>query len=530
MGFPKHPKTALFTLLSVLVLAMQPVQPVQADPDPENNTQSAQQSPVTVDESAEESVADIESEHSDATMPWLGALQAGETVHAQLDAINHSGQVKLRLNTDGLYRFLVRGQGPQSTDLALQMMRPFRGPIIDHDLEGDYRIESMLFRKAGEYTIQIFQINETPRYMDLELTLEHIQPRELSASVEITGDLPAGSSSQFFAIKHYGGDSMQLYVQGLENQRNLQLLVLQPDGDMIVRDEDDNFNPSAERIIFNDLPGGTYYIEVRRRDRRAISSDFKIAYVDAATNYFPPAGEPQNHHTAHPTERPSIDNMPVHAGKDLIPGRAIIARLDEEQSRVEHKVVVRERPVLVEVRAAEADLMLLVEGPFRYRADFDAGKEQGHEFVILPYPGEYRIIVQYSSAARIIPYAYQIRADLTLAHSLNAGQSLNHTVNLQEARLYSFRVTHNTPAVLDVRGTGPLADSEDLLLTVYTRLPDGTIDVRNLDSDLNGHTAYERVTIGRPCEIYVVVRQGSSVAKRISYQIELNGSTILSSP
>ncbi|MCB1317420.1 MAG: hypothetical protein KDK27_15765, partial [Leptospiraceae bacterium] len=219
-SFPKHPKTALFTLLAVLVLA---IQPVQADPDPDNNTGPAQQTPVTEDESTEESVADAESTQSDTTMPWLGALQAGETVHARLDAINHSGQVKLRLNADGLYRFLVRGQGPQSTDLALQMMRPFRGPIIDHDLEGDYRIESMLFRKAGEYTIQIFQINETPRYMDLELTLEHIQPRELSASQEITGDLPAGSSSQFFAIKHYGGDSMQLYVQGLENQRNLQL-------------------------------------------------------------------------------------------------------------------------------------------------------------------------------------------------------------------------------------------------------------------------------------------------------------------
>ena len=220
--------------------------------------------------------------------------------------------------------------------------------------------------------------------------------------------------------------------------------------------------------------------------------------------------------------------MPVVPGPDFAAGRKVQGQLDRENPRMYHHVQVsRGRPLLIDVQGQGGDLMVLVKGPFEYRADFDTGKQPGRELVVLPFEGEYQIIIQPGLQNKRATIPYSVRTSVLTAHELSRDRAyVDHSVALTAAGLYRFEAGYNLPVVVQVRG----AERADLFLTIYVRKPDGTIEVRNSDSDLNGRTAHESIKIETSGEVYVVVRQSAGGPRRVSYEIRMSEAPVLSSP
>ena len=269
----------------------------------------------------------------------------------------------------------------------------------------------------------------------------------------------------------------------------------------------------------------------RRLSGRSASDDstFRLAYrLEEASAARTADVTDEEEESDEPGPLRSIAHLPVVPGEDFTPGRKIQSRLDRENPRMFHRVRVEEgRPLLIDVQGESGDLMLLVKGPFEYRADFDTGKVAGRELVVLPFAGEYQIIVQpgqENAQGTTIPYT--VRTSVLNAYELSKDRPADHTIRMTEAGLYHFEVGYNFPVHVQVRG----ADRADLFLTIYVRKKDGSIEVRNSDTDLNGKTAHESIQIDASGEIYVVVRQSAGRLSNVSYEIRLSEDPMVSTP
>lgn len=464
----------------------------------------------------------------------LGAIAPGDRKAAALTTREPQGTLRVRLASDeGLFYLLIQGQAPVKPGIEPDLGLYFADRSLDQDLEGDYNREGLLLRGGRDYNVRIFQLNQSAVKMQLRLSLEPVEAKPLPPGAAQAGLLSARQPSAFYRFDHREGEEMQLDVRSADT--NLMLVLSVPDGRIIVRDEVDQSDPAGERIALQELPAGRYYLEVRRRLSGRSPNEESTFRIAVRANQPNPSDEnasgvaekdPGDIPTG-PKPLRSIAHLPVVPGEDFRPGRKIQARLDRENPRMFHRVRVKEgQPLLIDVSGESGDLMLLVKGPFEYRADFDTGKLPGREFVVLPFAGDYQIIIQpgLENAEGIIPYS--VRTSVLNAYKLSNNRPENHVVRMTEAGLYHFEIGYNFPVHVQVRG----ADRADLFLTIYVRKKNGSIEVRNSDSDLNGKTAHESVKIDTSGEVYVVVRQSAGRLSRVTYQIQLSEDPMVSAP
>ncbi len=463
----------------------------------------------------------------------LGTIAPGERKAAALSVRRPQGTLQVSLlDAEGLFYLTIQGQTPATPGIEADLGLYFAERSLDQDLEGDYNREALLLRGGRDYSVRLFQLNQSAVKMRLRISLDPVEAQGLPAGGAQAGLLSAKRPSAFYYFDHRQGEELLLDVRSADT--NLMLVLAGPDGSILVRDEVDQSSPTGERIDLQRLPTGRYYLEVRRRlAGRPASEDstFRVA-IRAGQNEAaerPVAGESTNDTKAERGPRPlrSIAHLPVVPGEDFAPGRKIQARLDRENPRMFHRVLVEEgRPLLIDVRGESGDLMLLVKGPFEYRADFDTGKIPGREFVVLPFAGEYQIIIQPGLENEKGEIPYSVRTSVLNAYKLSKDRPEDHAIRVTEAGLYRFEAGYNLPVHVDVRG----ADRTDLFLTVYVRKKDGSIEVRNSDADLNGKTAHESTKIDEAGEVYVVVRQGAGRISRVGYRIQLSEAPLVSIP
>ncbi|MEQ9364479.1 MAG: hypothetical protein RIF32_09560 [Leptospirales bacterium] len=464
----------------------------------------------------------------------LGAIAPGESKTAALTLREPQGTLRVRLSgVEGLFYLMVQGRAPAKGGVQPDLGLYFAQRSLDQDLEGDYNREALLLRGGHDYTVRLFQLNQSAVKMRLTISLRSVEAQSLPPGAARAGLLSEEQPSAFYYFDHRQGEALQLNVRSADT--NLMLMLSVPDGTMLVRDEVDQSEPAGERIGLKELPAGRYYLEVRRRISgrpAAEDSTFRVAIraeesgqADAGAQV--PTEEENNPTAGGPKPLRSIAHLPVVPGEDFAPGRKIQARLDRDNPRMFHRVLVEEgRPLLIDVQGESGDLMLLVKGPFEYRADFDTGKVPGRELLVLPFAGEYQIIVQpgLENDEGVIPYS--VRTSVLNAYKLSKDQPADHSIQITGAGLYHFEAGYNLPVQIRVQG----ADSADLFLTVYVRKKDGSIEVRNSDTDLNGKTAHESTQIDSSGDVYVVVRQGAGRVSRVSYRIQLSEAPLVSTP
>ncbi len=473
----------------------------------------------------------------------LGTLQpgpAGNTAYRSsgLDPEYPQGTLTVQLSEqpNQVFRLLVEGTGPRQSDLGLRV----GDQTFDQDLQGDYRRESVLLQGGRTHTVQIFQINQSPADIKLRMRLERLEPQGLVRDQPRGASVDAQQPSAFFVFDHPAPGPLTLTLESdAESRTELTAVLLQPDGHIVLRDEDEDRDPHNEIVLLPEAPAGRYYVEIRRRvlwsRRQTGQAGFRVSYhnrlLEVESNLRVAEMEGQE-----PTEDPGeADEESGHLrsiahvvpGEDFLPGRKIQGRLDRRNPRTFHRVNVEaERPLLIDVRAELGDLMLIVRGPFEYRADFDAGKEPGREIVVLPFAGEYQILVQSSDPEEDRTIPYTVRTAVLNPRELKAGQSEEQNIGLHEPGLYRFTVGYNFPVLVNVRGRKPA----DLFLTIFARKSDGSIEVRNQDADENGRTGDELVRITSSGEFYIMVRQGSGRLRNISFEIQLDENPVLSAP
>lgn len=146
--------------------------------------------------------------------------------------------------------------------------------------------------------------------------------------------------------------------------------------------------------------------------------------------------------------------------------------------------------------------------------------------MVLPFAGEYQILVQSSDPEEDRTIPYTVRTAVLVPQELTPGRREEQNIGLHEPGLYRFTVGYNFPVLVNVRGRKPA----DLFLTIFARKSDGSIEVRNHDADENGRTGDELVTIASSGEFYIMVRQGSGRLKNISFEIQLDENPVLSAP
>ncbi|MCR9142200.1 MAG: hypothetical protein NXI24_08105 [bacterium] len=462
----------------------------------------------------------------------LGAIAPGERKAAALTVREPQGTLRIELaNEQGLFYFTVQGRAPARPGVEPDLGLYFAERSFDQDLEGDYNREALVLRGGRDYSVRLYQLNQSAVKMRLSLSLTSVEARELPPGKSSAGLLSAGEPAAFYKFDHRQGEAMQLDVRSADT--NLMLVLSLPDGRILVRDEVDQSEAAGERILLKDLPAGRYYLEVRRR-LAGRSPDDESTYRVAMRAEQPADSKavveqksPDNSTGDDLKPLRSIAHLPVVPGEDFAPDRKIQARLDRENPRMFHRVTVTEgRPLLIDVRGESGDLMLLVKGPFEYRADFDTGKVPGREFVVLPFAGEYQIIIQpgLENGEGVIPYS--VRTSVLNAYKLSNDRPADHAIQVAEAGLYQFDAGYNLPVQVQVEG----ADPADLFLTIYIRKKDGSIEVRNSDADLNGKTAHESTLIDSSGDVFVVVRQGAGRVNRVGYRILLQESPLVSTP
>ena len=464
--------------------------------------------------------------------PLSVRLSEGESEQLRIPARRMGLEVYVEIpaaepGVPALFQLLVEGQGPSHADIGLRLMEPARGPTVDSDLGASYQREELLFRESGSYRVEVFQLNDPPVALPISLSLKRVEATGLETGVVISGQTGGEFHSDFFGFELAGQDR-QLVLLGEETDRNLELVLVDLEGEPIARDENDNGNGSAERFLLSGMAPGFYFAAVRERGASRGQAGYTIALLEPGVAYSPPEGD--YHSVVAAKDGEPIDMRETTGGAALTPGRPVQEQLTPELPRRRHRIEVGLEPLLIDVNGGDHDLSIQVSGVFSYRADFDVGKERGHELLVLPYPGIYDLTVQYSRYVGEEPIPYVVRADPMALHNLQPGQFLDHSLHPDDLRLYRMQITFNTPMVLDVKGSGLMADSGDLLLTVYRRNADDTYEVQNYDSDLNGHTGYESVRLSEPGEYFLVVRQGAGTPRQISYRVELAENPVLSQP
>ena len=194
----------------------------------------------------------------------LGSLAAGELRSVHMGVAQPQGTLQVNLaDVEGPHYLLVQGfasgKDRAQSDLGLY----FAERSLDYDLEGDYNREGLLLHGGRDYSLRIFQLNQTPVPMRLELSLQPVEAQTLVPGRAIPGLLNDANASAFYRIDHKAGEDLQIDVRSADS--NLMLMLALPDGRIMVRDEVDQSQSRGEHFLLSELPAGVYYLEVRRR-------------------------------------------------------------------------------------------------------------------------------------------------------------------------------------------------------------------------------------------------------------------------
>lgn len=442
----------------------------------------------------------------------------------KLDPVTVGGQVEGTINTEhpiavmnvvvpdeGLFALNVRGKGSQKSDIGLELEGPDGVRQWDKDMGGDYNAESMLFRKPGTYTVRVKQINEKLATVKLDIRLVRVEPKPLVLDKADSGKLVPSSPVAYYSVKHDSNSVMQLNLEA--GRGALMITIIRPDGSLDFRELDVMQDRFGERIVLEKKPQGVYFLEVRRKDRG--ESDYAIAYRAFDENYTPQT----NTNNPNSTNPDGPDTKPVTTGVRLQVGWVTTAKLTPDFPRVKHALTVQGSPVAVDVTGNTGDLRIVVSGPFVYNSDLDYEKNQAHELVVLPFAGEYELVVQRMDSGKE-DVEYRISTMPVVADVLKPGETLKHEVGLGKTHLY--RVESKVfPVIVDVQAADKSPDAGDILLTSYARHKDGRVVVQNVDSDMNGYTAHERAVQEEEAQMYILVRQGAGKLKTIPYRVQI---------
>ncbi len=442
----------------------------------------------------------------------------------KLEPVTVGGQVEGTINTEhpiavmnvvvpdeGLFALNVKGKGTHKSDIGLELEGPDGVRQWDKDMGGDYNAESMLFRKPGTYTVRVKQINEKLTTVKLDIRLVRVDPKPLALDKADAGKLIPASPVAYYSVKHDSNSVMQLNLEA--GRGALMITIIRPDGSLDFRELDVMQDRFGERIVLEKKPQGVYFLEVRRKDRGV--SDYAIAYRAFDENYTPQTNNPNINNP----NTDGSDSKPAKAGVRLQPGWVTTAKLTEEFPRVKHALTVQGVPIVVDVTGGTGDLRIVVSGPFVYNSDLDYEKNQAHELVVLPFAGEYELVVQRMDSGKE-DVEYRISTMPMAAEVLKSGDTLKHEVGLGKTHLYRLE-SKVFPVIVDVQAADKSPDAGDLLLTSYARHKDGRIVVQNVDSDMNGYTAHERAVQDEEAQMFILVRQGAGKRNAIPYRVQI---------
>lgn len=412
----------------------------------------------------------------------------------------------------------------RESDVALR----FASRTIDRDLDGDYNREALLLRggSAQFQFVQLVQLHAESAALRLRVRLEAIEPLALLPARR--PEQTRAASSTVYRFEHAGGDPLRRLA--FLSSTPVRFVLHVPDGRRIEwRLPASPQNTSARRLagpqthgVAGEFPTGSYYLELYRVAPASTTARVWLRAADGPVD----SNSVSTGQGGADVPRPlrSIAHVPIAKATALVPGKPLRERLHAARPRLLHTVRVQPgRPLRVDVRGAAGDLALLVRGAFRYRADFDPQGKAAHEFVVLPFAGEYQLLVEAGLDNTEVEIDYTITASPLVAHPLVARAvdgSSERTVRrgVSESGLYLLERPEKAPAAaVDVRA----ASSADLFLTLYRQYADGSLRVEDLDGDVAGETGHENAALDNAVRTFILVRHSSAQSSRFAYRIRL---------